>query len=76
MHICVIKYTHGSNYANIEAKNFIDTSGLYIYISQEFSMLQAADQLQAERAAGNVFQGFHEGEIQFPPTYKYGSFPK
>ena len=44
--------------------------------SQEFSSLQAADQLQVERAAGNVFQGFHEGEIQFPPTYKYGTFPK
>merc|ERR1740137_252823 len=34
---------------------------------KEFSFLQAADQLQVERAAGNVFQGFHEGEIQFPP---------
>jgi phosphatidylinositol-bisphosphatase len=37
---------------------------------QEFSSLLAADQLHVERAAGNVFQGFHEGEIVFAPTYK------
>ena len=37
---------------------------------QEFSSLLAADQLHVERAAGNVFKGFHEGEIVFAPTYK------
>lgn len=29
------------------------------------------DQLNLERAAGRVFMGFHEGRIQFAPTYKY-----
>ena len=37
---------------------------------QQFSSLLAADQLTVERAAGNVFQGFHEAEIVFAPTYK------
>lgn len=29
------------------------------------------DQLNIERAAGRVFQGFQEGAINFKPTYKY-----
>jgi len=36
--------------------------------------LLAADQLKIEQSAGNVFQGFHEGDITFPPTYKYDLF--
>jgi len=41
---------------------------------QDYSALNAADQLGIERAAGNVFHGFHEGSIQFGPTYKYDLF--
>lgn len=33
--------------------------------------LLAHDQLHAERAAGRVFEEFHEGAITFLPTYKY-----
>lgn len=29
------------------------------------------DQLNLERVRGNVFEGFEEGTINFPPTYKY-----
>lgn len=36
--------------------------------------LLAADQLRIEQAAENVFQGFQEGDITFPPTYKYDLF--
>jgi hypothetical protein len=35
------------------------------------SHLLAADQLNIERAAGRAFGGWHEGEVTFPPTYKY-----
>mmetsp|Transcript_4471 Transcript_4471/g.10088 ORF Transcript_4471/g.10088 Transcript_4471/m.10088 type:complete len:903 (+) Transcript_4471:187-2895(+) len=33
--------------------------------------LRDKDQLNIERARGNVFQGFEEGRLDFPPTYKY-----
>ena len=39
--------------------------------SQDWAELTAADQLQCEHSAGNVFQGFTEGPITFAPTYKY-----
>lgn len=32
------------------------------------------DQLRQQRELGNVFGGFREGSIQFPPTYKYDLF--
>jgi phosphatidylinositol-bisphosphatase len=33
--------------------------------------LRAKDQLNIERDKGNVFQNFEEGQLKFPPTYKY-----
>ncbi|KAL6841983.1 hypothetical protein ACP4OV_028183 [Aristida adscensionis] len=36
-----------------------------------FDSLRENDQLQAEMRSGRVFQGFREGEIKFPPTYKF-----
>lgn len=33
--------------------------------------LRSLDQLNIERAAGRVFQGFEEGVLRFRPTYKY-----
>lgn len=33
--------------------------------------LRQLDQLNMERAAGRVFEGFKEGVLQFAPTYKY-----
>jgi hypothetical protein len=33
--------------------------------------LQEADQLQQQMADNNVFPGYREGTITFPPTYKY-----
>lgn len=33
--------------------------------------LRYLDQLNVERAAGRVFDGFEEGDLNFPPTYKY-----
>ena len=39
----------------------------------EAGQLVRADQLAAARAAGAVFRGFCEGEVLFPPTYKYNT---
>lgn len=40
---------------------------------QDWSALQKFDQLQKELEDGGVFQGWKEGSLQFPPTYKYAS---
>lgn len=57
------------NYRIVEA---IDTDKI-IALCQNGTIepLRALDQLNIERAAGRVFQGFEEGTLAFPPTYKY-----
>lgn len=37
----------------------------------DLSILRDNDQLNIERARGNAFQEFHEGVLNFDPTYKY-----
>lgn len=39
--------------------------------SNNLDALRSKDQLNIEKINGNVFQGFDEGELTFPPTYKY-----
>lgn len=41
---------------------------------QEWSTLLQKDQLTQGKMAGDVFVGYHEGEIRFAPTYKYDLF--
>uniref|UniRef100_A0A8C9VQS6 Synaptojanin-1 n=1 Tax=Scleropages formosus TaxID=113540 RepID=A0A8C9VQS6_SCLFO len=41
---------------------------------QNWDALTAADQLLEQKNAGHVFHGFIEGQIDFPPTYKYDLF--
>jgi hypothetical protein len=41
---------------------------------QEWPLLLRGDQLTVEREKGNVFEGYEEGAITFPPTYKYDLF--
>eukprot|EP01018_Ginkgo_biloba_P026068 Gb_09329 [translate_table: standard] len=42
------------------------------YISHKcFDTLLGKDQLREEMKAGRVFQGMREGQIKFPPTYKF-----
>ena len=38
---------------------------------QDWNTLLQYDQLNLERKKGTVFQQFLEGEVKFPPTYKY-----
>jgi len=45
-----------------------------LIIEQNWNELKAYDQLIKEKAQGNVFKGFKEGEIEFAPTYKYDLF--
>ncbi|XP_020240427.1 type IV inositol polyphosphate 5-phosphatase 9-like isoform X2 [Cajanus cajan] len=39
--------------------------------TREWETLLKHDQLKMELMEGHVFQGWHEGAIEFPPTYKY-----
>ncbi|ESO01264.1 hypothetical protein HELRODRAFT_157228 [Helobdella robusta] len=41
---------------------------------KNWSLLQASDQLNVQRSAGQVFKGFNEGPTNFAPTYKYDLF--
>ena len=38
---------------------------------QYMEVMLSNDQLNIERRRGNVFKGFVEGSLTFPPTYKY-----
>jgi hypothetical protein len=38
--------------------------------ARQFPQLLQLDQLKLEQAAGHVFAGFTEGEIDFAPTFK------
>jgi phosphatidylinositol-bisphosphatase len=39
--------------------------------NETWENLRSADQLALERAKQNIFHGFNEGLLSFPPTYKY-----
>ena len=54
---------------NMERQEVIETVS-----KREYSRLMEHDQLKVEMDAGNVFQGFREGNIGFAPTYKYDLF--
>ncbi|XP_066555917.1 synaptojanin-1 isoform X2 [Amia ocellicauda] len=41
---------------------------------QNWEALTAGDQLVNQKSAGQIFKGFAEGDIDFPPTYKYDLF--
>ncbi|XP_042513980.1 type I inositol polyphosphate 5-phosphatase 10-like [Macadamia integrifolia] len=41
--------------------------------NNDWDALLAKDQLKIEREAGRVFEGWKEGKIYFPPTYKYSN---
>lgn len=41
-----------------------------------FTHLLLFDQLLNEKEQGHVFQGYKEGHIRFPPTYKFDSYSR
>ncbi|KAF3438311.1 hypothetical protein FNV43_RR21073 [Rhamnella rubrinervis] len=48
-----------------------DTITQFLVERREWSVLLEKDQLKVELMEGHIFQGWNEGEIKFPPTYKY-----
>lgn len=47
------------------------THGLKFAMEKNYSKLYATDQLKKEVESGQILDGFKEGEINFPPSYKY-----
>ncbi|KAF9924648.1 Synaptojanin-2 [Linnemannia zychae] len=56
----------GSTMPNLTAKEIV-----YAIKSGQLRQLYSHDQLSAQRKTLNVFKGFHEAPLAFPPTYKY-----
>ena len=54
------------------AMGHLDTnSSAYKQFHDQLECVLDLDQLSAQRRKGRVFRGFQEGDISFPPTYKY-----
>ncbi|XP_054790102.1 type IV inositol polyphosphate 5-phosphatase 9-like [Prosopis cineraria] len=48
-----------------------DSATLSLVKRRDWNALLKNDQLKMELTEGNVFKGWQEGAIEFPPTYKY-----
>ncbi|KAL7408877.1 Endonuclease/exonuclease/phosphatase [Mrakia frigida] len=48
-----------------------DEEGWSLVMKKDVKALLLKDQLNRERAIGRVFAGFEEGDISFPPTFKF-----
>lgn len=60
------------NKTNIQNIYFQDTAPVErALLEKKLDRLLRFDQLNQQRRFGKVFQGFQEGSIRFPPTYKY-----
>lgn len=52
--------------------NLPDTEVRKLVAERQWDELLISDQLSQELRSGRVFDGWKEGKINFPPTYKYG----
>ncbi|ORY06073.1 DNase I-like protein [Basidiobolus meristosporus CBS 931.73] len=59
------------NYRVMEKRSVIDAK----LKEGDLKYLHAREQLMIERSSGNVFDGFDEGLVNFPPTYKFDVVP-
>ncbi|XP_065185036.1 inositol polyphosphate 5-phosphatase OCRL-like [Sycon ciliatum] len=66
----VILWVGDMNYRLISSSRVDDSAVRSIAVS-DFSQLLDMDQLAREQLCGRTFQGFQEGPIVFPPSYKY-----
>lgn len=55
----------------IDTNEELTKDKLFEYSSNQYHLLRDQDQLNKERKLGHVFEKFNEGELNFPPTYKY-----
>uniref|UniRef100_A0A803V214 phosphatidylinositol-3,4,5-trisphosphate 5-phosphatase n=1 Tax=Ficedula albicollis TaxID=59894 RepID=A0A803V214_FICAL len=67
-----LRFTHLFWLGDLNYRLDMDVQDILAHIvKKEFQALLAVDQLNLEREKNKVFLRFSEGEISFPPTYRY-----
>ncbi|NWS47461.1 SHP2A phosphatase, partial [Probosciger aterrimus] len=67
-----LRFTHLFWFGDLNYRLDMDVQDILAHISKkEFEALLAVDQLNLEREKNKVFLRFSEGDISFPPTYRY-----
>ncbi|XP_009994924.1 PREDICTED: phosphatidylinositol 3,4,5-trisphosphate 5-phosphatase 2 [Chaetura pelagica] len=67
-----LRFTHLFWFGDLNYRLDMDVQDVLAHITKrEFGTLLAVDQLNLEREKNKVFLRFSEGDISFPPTYRY-----
>ncbi|XP_056215528.1 phosphatidylinositol 3,4,5-trisphosphate 5-phosphatase 2-like isoform X5 [Falco biarmicus] len=67
-----LRFTHLFWFGDLNYRLDMDVQDILAHITKkEFEALLAVDQLSLEREKNKVFLRFSEGDISFPPTYRY-----
>ncbi|XP_054695729.1 phosphatidylinositol 3,4,5-trisphosphate 5-phosphatase 2-like isoform X1 [Grus americana] len=67
-----LRFTHLFWFGDLNYRLDMDVQDILAHITKkEFETLLAVDQLNLEREKNKVFLRFSEGDISFPPTYRY-----
>ncbi|XP_066038244.1 phosphatidylinositol 3,4,5-trisphosphate 5-phosphatase 2-like isoform X2 [Chamaea fasciata] len=67
-----LRFTHLFWFGDLNYRLDMDVQDILTHIvKKEFQALLAVDQLNLEREKNKVFLRFSEGDISFPPTYRY-----
>ncbi|XP_040525305.1 phosphatidylinositol 3,4,5-trisphosphate 5-phosphatase 2 [Gallus gallus] len=67
-----LRFTHLFWFGDLNYRLDMDVQDILTHITKkEFDILLAMDQLNLEREKNKVFLQFREGDISFPPTYRY-----
>ncbi|NWQ90568.1 SHIP2 phosphatase, partial [Burhinus bistriatus] len=67
-----LRFTHLFWFGDLNYRLDMDVQDILAHITKkEFEALLAVDQLNLEREKNKVFLQFSEGDISFPPTYRY-----
>ncbi|NXF32166.1 SHIP2 phosphatase, partial [Nyctibius bracteatus] len=67
-----LRFTHLFWFGDLNYRLDMDVQDILAHVTKkEFEALLAVDQLNLEREKNKVFLRFSEGDISFPPTYRY-----
>ncbi|CAM4722544.1 unnamed protein product [Lepidochelys kempii] len=67
-----LRFTHLFWFGDLNYRLDMEVQDIFAHVNKkEFEALLAVDQLTLEREKNKVFLRFSEGDISFPPTYRY-----